>query len=453
MNTLKLRRGGTRRLIKNFAANVDMRFDDAVLGEGTAAHLINFDVRSGALTDGYGIESTPLFEGKTGKSVWRLTRYDFEKEAYRTCDMLCDEAGEVYYNYGDGWQKLEGVVFTSPPDAVQYRLYGDDSVLMTSPTDKMCVWDGVGSARRVEDSPLVTSMALHFERMFATTAGEQSAVYFSDDLDPTNWNDGALDGGGYIQLLDERGRLIKVVDFLNYVYIFREYGISRLTAYAAQEDFNVVNLYVAGGRIYGGSVCACGDVVMMLGSDGLHSFDGYGVSSRLKAVKFLPSPNASAVFSGGKYYLAACTEQEGANDTLVVYDLTAGTFTLSRLPIARLCKLGDDVYAVTADGRIGKVTACASLFGESLVKVWESGELDLQTPDRKTVRTVTVRSVGDIVLTVIADGKEKNFAVKGGSGTVRLKPTSAGKNLRFRITSSEPGARVRRLSYTIGGGN
>lgn len=449
MNNLKMRRGGRQHLIKTFNANVDMRFDDAVLPEGSASRIVNFNVRSGALTDGYGIEQTELFGERTGKSVWRFTRYDYDKEEYVDCDMYCDEAGKVHYNYGDGWHTLDGVEFSSTPAAVEYRLYGDDCVLMTSPADKMCVWDGVNSVRRITDSPLISSMTMHYERMFATTSGEQCAVYFSDDLDPTNWNDTALSEGGYIQLLDERGRLIKVVDFLNYVYIFREYGISRLTAYSAQEDFSVVNLYVAGGKIYGGSVCPCGDVVMMLDSDGLHSFDGYSVSNKLKAVRFLPSPNASAVFSEGKYYLAACTENEGENDTLVVYDLNANAFTLSRLFVKRLCKLGDEVYAIMHDGRIGRVTECGECFGEPLVKVWESGDMDLQSPDKKTISAVTLRSDGDMTLTIITDGKEKDYEIRGDGGVTRIKPTAAGKTIAFRITSTDKSARIRRLGYLI----
>ena len=447
MGVIKMPRGGSRRGVGNFTANADMRFDEAVLSEGTASRIYNFDVTSGALTDGYGLEVSPLFDGLKGTSAWRFTRYDYDAEEYKTCDMYCDADGNVHYNYGDGWRELAGVKFTSPPAAVGYRLYGDDSVLMTSPTDKMCVWDGVGTARRVDDSPYITSMAMHYERMFATTTGESNAVYFSDDLDPTNWNDSDLTEGGYIRLLDERGRLLKVVDFLNYVYVFREYGISRLTAYAAQEDFSVVNLYVAGGRIYGGSVCACGDRVLLLASDGLHSFDGYSVTNKLKAVKFAPSPHASAVFSDGKYYLAACTGGGGENDTLIVYDLASGTFALSKLKIARLLSLSGEVFAVTADGRIGKVSKCGALFGDPLVKVWESGQLDFGTSAKKTVREITVVSDGSAQLTVTADGETRTFEI--GGGLTRLKPTLVGRSITFRLRSAEPNARIVRLGYVL----
>lgn len=450
MKALRMPGGGVRRTINNFTANVDMRFDEAVLAEGTAARVLNFDVTDGALTDGYGIESSPRFEGKSGLSLWRFTRYDPDAEKYVACDMYCDTAGKVHYNDGTGWKELYGVTFTSAPSAVGYRLYGDDSILMTSPTDKMYVWDGVSAPRRVDDSPYITSMVLHYERMFATTAGESNAVYFSDDLDPTNWNDTDLTEGGFIQLLDERGKLLKVVDFINYVYVFREYGISRLTAYADQEDFNAVNLYVAGGKIYEGGVCACGDIIMLTGADGLYSFDGYSATRKLRAMKFKASPEASAVYSDGKYYLAACVDGDGGvNDSLVVYDISEGTFSVSSLPVKRLCKLDGEVFAVLYDGRIGKVNKCGALFGEPLGKLWESGVSDFGTPDIKTVSEITLRTDGAITVTVECDGKAREFAVSGGEGIKRFRPGISGRTIRFRISSQEAGTRVARFACLL----
>lgn len=449
MKAIKLPNGGNRHLLKNFTGNLDMRFDEAVLGEGTASAISNFDVTSGALTDGYGLATDLTLPVFRAMAVWEFTRYDADLSAYLTCRMFCSALGEIYYNYGDEWVLLEGIAFTSAPSAVVYRLYGDDCVLMTSATDGMYVWDGVNAPRKIEDSPLITSMAMHYERMFATTAGEMNTVYFSDDLDPTNWDVNDLSEGGFIQMMDERGKMLKVVDFLNYVYVFREFGISRITAYAAQSEFSAINLYVAGGRIYGGSVCPCGDVIMFLGSDGLHLFDGYSVSARLKSVKFKPSFDACSVYADGKYYLAAVMGSGATNDTLVVYDIKNNTFTTSKVGIARLCKCGDCVYAVTYDGRIGLVDKCGAVFGVSLEKIWESGEMDFGSPTKKTIAEVSVRTATPITFSVEYDGNSKEFVL--GAGNVRIKPMIAAKTVKFGIKADGTGTNIKRLSYLIRG--
>lgn len=451
MSYVKIKSGGRRHMVGSFAAGADMRFDEGVTPEGYAVTCKNYKFDSGALTDGYGLETDSLYDGFSVWSVWDFERYDFNAGGYVTIKMLCDSRGQVWHN-SDGWVKLPGAVFTSPPDALVYRLYGDDTVIMTTATDDMIVWKGVGAPQVIENSPRVTSFAMHYERMFATTAGEQNAVCYSDDLDPTNWNE-TLSEGGYIQLLDERGKLLKVVDFLNYVYIFREYGISRLSAYADQQDFQVVNLYVAGGRITPGSVCQCGGNVMLLGSDGLYCFDGYDMSRRLKNICFEPSPAASAVYADNKYYLAARVKgfggNEGENNALVVYDLSGGGYSVSGLNLTRLMTADHGVYALTGDGLLGKVTDCGALFGHVFWKDWASGYSDFGSPGKKTLKELTVITEKLLVLTVTADGETHNYVIEGGGLPTRIKPCIAAHRFGFRLTSTLKGANVKRLSYVL----
>ncbi len=447
MSIVRMPSGGTRRTVNSFASNVDMRFDDAVLPDGTASKAENFDVSRGALVDGWGVEVPDEWAGASCTSLWRFTRYDRDSEEYVHTDMYCGTDGKVRYRDGGVWRTLEGAEFSAPPSAVNYRLYGDDCVIMTSPGDDMCVWDGSGAPRRVE-SPRITSMAMSGERMFATVAGESNAVYYSDDLDPTEWTASAT-GGGFVQLLDERGRLMKALDFLGYVYLVREYGVSRMYGTGDQSGFSVANLYVAGGGIYAGGAIVCGDVIMMTGADGLYAFDGYSASRRLRAVRLAPSPDASAVYSDGKYYLAARLDDESdGNDALIVYDLAENTFSISHIAIKRLCSLGGEVFAVLPDGTAGRVTRCGSVCGAPLVKVWESGLSDCGSPDVKTVSEVTLRTAGDVTLTVECDGKSRSFSVPGG-GIRRVRPAMSGRAVRLRITSSAVGANVSRLSYTV----
>lgn len=454
MNYVKMKKGGTRRGVGNFTGGADMRFDEGVIGESYGVRCENFRFDSGALIDGYGANEDGLYGTRRVWSVWDFTRYDRSSAQYITTKMMCDAAGQVWHYGASGWTKLTGAVFTSPPSALVYRLYGDDTVIMTSETDNMMIWKGSGSVQKLANSPKITSFAMHYERMFATTSGEQNSIYFSDDLDPTNWNETPAEGG-FIQLLDERGKLLKVVDFLNYVYIFREYGISRLTAYADQQDFYVVNLYVSGGRMQAGSVAQCGGSVMLLGGDGLYSFDGYDMTRRLKNICFDASPDASAVYHEGKYYLAARIKDfggdAGSNNALVVYDVTDGGYAVSKLAIARIMTTDSGVYAVMSDGRLGQINDAGLIFGQMLEKVWESGYSDFGTPDKKELKEISVVSEKMVILRIIADGESYSYFMEpDGSGKpIRLKPSLAAHRFKFRLTSHLPGANIKRLSYVL----
>ena len=93
-------------------------------------------------------------------------------------------------------------------------------MIVTSPTDEMLVYNGVDEAYRVAQAPKISSMTVHYERLFATSTGESNQIWFSKELDPINW-DINLESAGFIEMNDERGALLKVMSFLDYVYVFR----------------------------------------------------------------------------------------------------------------------------------------------------------------------------------------------------------------------------------------
>ena len=114
--------------------------------------------------------------------------------------------------------------------------------------------------------------------------------------------------GGYIELTGERGTLKKVIESNNYLYVIREYGISRVSAWGLQSDFVVKNMYLTTGKLYYNSAVLCGNTILMLCKDGLYYFDGVSMEKlNLGLDKYFENvDNSSAVgaFLDGKYYLA-----------------------------------------------------------------------------------------------------------------------------------------------------
>jgi hypothetical protein len=65
-------------------------------------------------------------------------------------------AGELYQAPSEGFR------FTSVPEMVEYKKDGVDAMLFSSPTDGLVVWYGGSSnPQKVENAPLITSMAMH----------------------------------------------------------------------------------------------------------------------------------------------------------------------------------------------------------------------------------------------------------------------------------------------------
>lgn len=435
----------TRRLINRFSLGADFLHDEAALSHTSAADYMNFRVDGGVLTDGWGIESYDALAGISDiASAWEHTRYDGGGRI--TEPMYCDKSGVVHVIKNGENLPVDGAVFTSPPLAIGYRLYGKDVTFVCSPTDGMAVYDG-NVLKPVEPSPKITGMTLHYERLFATTSNEPDSVRFSDDLDPTDWAEG-LDSGGFVQLADCYGRSNKVVSFMNYVYIFRDYGISRMVAYADQTEFSVSNLYVSSGRIYPDSVTVCGDRVIFLASDGLYAFDGLSTRRLLPRYGDVTKQKESAVgrFFDGKFYLAYSGGGEH-NDSLLVYDIALEIAELSRgVRIDRFMD-GENLVAVS-DGSAVRITPCGAALGVPTHKLWRVPFNSLSSPDRlKRLHEISVETATDIELKVICDERERTFALKGGEGIRRIKVGMRGKKLGIEITADSVGTRIAEFGF------
>ena len=459
----------SRVVISDFSGGADYEKDEGAGSVSRAADSFNFDFTGGELRTGYGLKNYAPLESFDVRSVWLFTRYDCDKGERDDIMLATDADGALYerhVSHGDvAFSKVSGVTFTGTPAFINYRLYGDDVVIMCSEKDGMYVYDGVNDAYRVDDAPTIKSMALHGERLFVTVGGEKKDLWFSEDLDPTNW-DASLRGGGFIRMTDERGDLNRVISFLGYVYVFREYGISRVYATGRQTDFSVTNLFVAGGRIYPGSVTVCGDRVLFLAGDGLYAFDGVSANKILGKVSGVISDgeNCAAIYSDGKYYLSfrrnykptdepiGCesTHASYVNNMLLVLEIAGGKYSLTRgVDVTGFARSDGEVIAITSCGETGTVEKCGSNLGTPLKKVWVVPKTDMGTSDKKTVREIRLFTKTAATVTLKSDTGSLAVNFPGGRDVQRKRVSFSGRRIGFGISTCADEALVSRPSLIV----
>jgi len=428
--------------------NVDLKHDKSVIGFSTAARCYNFDVNSGALRAGYGIESHHIVpEGAL--RFWAFRYYSESAGEYIDQYIFQDKRGMLsFYDSSTGKTRYMSGFAYEPMSAVNYRLKSKDVLLMSCEGMHLYVWDGK-MLTEYSDTPIISSMALHYERLFVTSSHEPTKVFFSDDLDPTNWSIG-LNEGGFIELLDERGYLNKVVSFGSYLYIFREHGISRVTAFADQSEFSVLNLFVTAGRIYPESIVKCGSCIMFLATDGLYMFDGYECRKVLTELDGLFSGTVGAAeFYNGKYYLSfaadfgdgeiiGCENGSFTCNALLVFDITSGEYSLARgmdISFIGACTYRGEDFLAACDGiRGGVITRCGCRFGEELYKLWISPPYDFGMPDKtKAVREAYIKCSGECKISVIGDRKNAGRIVTDADSRIRF--NIAGRRISLAVYS------------------
>ncbi len=430
--------------------------DESVLDFSTAAECYNFDFSSGALRDGYGVESHPSVPPQATR-YWVYRHYSEDAEKYVEQFLFQVKEGPLFMSVADTdkYRGFSGVAYDNVT-ALNYRLNSKDVLLISSTGRHLLVWDGK-QLREYKDAPLISSMALHYERLFVTSESDPTKVFFSDDLDPTNWSISS-GGAGFIELLDERGILTKVVSFGGYLYIFREHGISRVTAYADQSEFAVTNLFVSAGRIFPESIVKCGSAIMFLASDGLYMFDGYECKKTLKNLDGLfGSKCACGEYFNGKYYLSCemnfgdgnkvgCEAGDHATNALLVFDVSTGEYSISRGVdisfMGAVSYLGKDFLVAHDSDGCGVITRCGKRISMQLPKLWRGPLTDFGMPDRtKAVREVYFDGNVTCTLTVTADKKKKRAIVKPGARRIRLNVNS--RKIALTVSSIVDGCDIK----------
>ncbi|MDR0425961.1 MAG: hypothetical protein LBH24_02195 [Clostridiales bacterium] len=463
-----VRRGRVR--IGSFKAGADASADESTLSPDVSPDTYNFCFSRGVLTEGYGLADYDRLRGLAVSAVWRYVRTDPETDAADDRLMALAATGEVYegpYAAAGPLTVLGGIRLSAPPAVTNYRLYGEDVVILCTAAEGMYVYNGADPPYLVEGAPCITSLTLHAERLFVTAGGARNAVWFSEDLDPTNF-DLSLSGGGFIQLIDERGVSGRVVSFAGYVYVFREYGISRIGGYGDQREFTVASLFVSSGRIFFDSVQLCGDRILFLAEDGLYAFDGYNTVKTVKRLSdvFIDGTYAAAAFTAGRYYLSFSMDRRDGetlldeaspyrNNGLLIYDLSSGAASLSRgMDIRRLTALkgGDGVLAVTGAGRAGLVVKNGRYFEAGLPKKWRVPKTDFALSGNKRLAAVHLFTRYPCTLRLFSDTGQRTLAVAGGQKPQRVRCNLSGVRLGLEILSGGGPAEIASVSLVVTGG-
>ena len=431
----------------------------------------NFRFEKGILSPGYGVEAGYI---KTSEGQWEIKRRGISVKFlkfFRYTIHNLNARVEKLVAYGDDGKLYDFTLnelysgfapigsYGTVADAVPYVYLGDDGLLVATSTGLYFLREF--TMTRLSFSEIFTTMCVHSDRVFAVSKLDEFKLYFSDDFDPANWAI-SMQEGGCISFDTQMGKVIKVIDFAGNVYLFFEHGVMRLTAYNLQTEFRLQKLYVSPGTVYKDTIAVCGDKVIFASSEGVFLFDGVSIRKIMEEVEELFSkeqPKATAVFHGGKYYLACRMDMdstiEGANNSLVVYDMWKQTLEIAHdLSVLSMVSLDlDTVRGVLTnvtypEDYIGLITCVGRISDTPTVKVWESPVTTLgESAKRKFLREVRVRSVGSGTLKLVLDGAAHEYALSDGLNKIKvMRPFDKMKvGLRF----AEAGSTVSLAELTV----
>ena len=189
--------------LTDFSKGINTKITQNLLPLNYAINSYNFNFNKHGLSTGLGIKEllVPYEVNKTKIFVapttvhrlyrfWQYTRYDKNSDSYQSFIILYGDDKNLYsvrlFTSQSGFDSL-GVSLSNTPNGVNYRTDKGDCFFACG-ENKIIECSGSTPVEHVENVPRITSVALHAGRLFATVNGDQNVLWFSDDLDITNWS-------------------------------------------------------------------------------------------------------------------------------------------------------------------------------------------------------------------------------------------------------------------------
>lgn len=370
--------------------------------------------------------------------------------------------GRLFINqmfYGvDGLVHLYNLRFENPPITLSFKQDDLDAIILTDKKE-MFVWATGYSPYKISGVPVITSMCMNEGVLFCTLKDPAFKIWYATDLNAENV--GNIDkNSGYISLEDDLGYARKILTFNENVYVFRDYGITKVSFY--KNTVSTTEIYQSNTMIFSNSVSVCGNKILFATRDGLYSFNGGSVSKvkidMLDNIDFVNSKLACASL-GDEYYMSAkmnfldgekvlCENGEYTNNALIIIDINNLSCEVIRgVDIGSMLPLKTEVFEkmlVTFnsmhDNTIGEIVDLSVCCDEVLPKCWLSGDL-VEDRNVKLFNKLTVESKKGVDFTIIYDDKELTFTTYC-DGVNEFRFQAIGKKVSLKIYSVEPDAMV-----------
>lgn len=464
---------------------LDAVSEDSALGLDFCKYGYNIGFSNGALVNGPGIgaPAVPLENGTMrtlpdlspfARAITKIFHYRKKNAAGENDDRLIAQGddGLLYQcNVRSGiFQLIEDIpALSADISFLNYYMDGGNKVLICKREGGMYIYDGT-AAVYVEDAPGLTSVCMHYDRLFGTDGGD--TVYFSRALDPSDW-DTSEGQAGYIKLMDEGGNITKVLSFKDHVYLFREHSVYRLTAYTDPKDYSLSKVFLTNALIYPDTVAVYDNNVFFLADNDLYVFDGYSAKKLNQTVTGIIKSHkyASAAVFKNKYYLSVMLKSYAAekigdeetgfitkNNGMLVFDLEKGEIAVFRgtdlnalVPLVSgeisllLCTFHN--YRMTT---FGMVNDSGRLFDMPLHKLFVSPSSHLGNVDSyKVLRRMYIGTLYPVTVSVTQNGVQTDRAFTGGTQPFVAVYNTIGDTLKIKIDTQNDKMYIHHLKLEL----
>lgn len=346
---------------------------------------------------------------------------------------------------------------------INYYTGGKDTALIYTENGAYA-YDGV--LTRKEGVTGLIGACMHYDRVFGVKPGMADTIAFSALLDPFDFS--TENGGGEISLMDEGGKILKLVSLRNSIYIFRENAVQRMTAYVDPTEYTITRIATLDKPVRPGSIASDLDRIFFVAGESVYSLSASGIKAEYEEVTplIVSAEYAVGKIYDGTYYLACNIRKEGdekvgdeategaitENDSLFGFGFARGTLDIMRGTDLRdfAAVVTDEVTAfLTCLGgnrgaALGMLTDDGTFFGLPFLKLWRSHTVKVGDEEKlKVLKRIYLNSGYQLNITVeTEEGKILKSVYGGEKMSLSLWGKLCGDSLKISFSSAQPCLRV-----------
>lgn len=433
--TLPTRSGNTKTIkIDDFSASADVSY--------------NVRETENGIESGYGFARLKLptntsvsdvafnTNAATITGAWQFTWYDNTANEDKYYIYYMDENNEIKFINILGKKTIYETDITlnsASPSCATFRINDDNDMIFFSSEEDQTTGHG-GSGKQVfENIPKFISACWHGPYLFLVTTGPTNKLVFSSSKIDI-WND---DNTYEVDIPDLRGGMKKVISVNDYLYLFYEYGVVKLSLYSVGAKVSYSHIFSSSAKIYENTIAKCGNSIFFYTTEGMFELESGQVKKMSNQPRFVLNDNKymCAECFDGKYFLAcACNfgdnktiggeNQTHKNNVMVVFDtatkkfsytrgVDVSTFFVIKTPkFQRLCATIRGKYKA----HLAQLTTDGKLFDDVLPKCWESKPLSFDSMEEKEI--LQIGFSGKTIANMCISSKTRNRSLKiSHSGT------------------------------------
>ncbi len=484
--------------ISGFEAKMNLDESRYAVGESCRASF-NTRVDNGILRQGQGIKklSLPLFRDDPSyqfrmeeqefkfRKLWHYSYYSEYNHEQEYLMIAYGEDGKLYFSsIFDHAGTFINFVNTahSMPSAINFTVEEDSVIGFAFEDSPLLVWYCDDDVYEVEDAPNFRSICLHGDRLFAIDATKDNVVRYSSNKNPLDWIKNVVSGddADKIELNDYKGNLRNLVSFKDGVYVFMDYAIAKISAYAGVDGYFSTTIYNSGSKIYANTACVCGENMYFLCQDGLYYTDGIDVvKADIKFTRLFSSEqnDANTCFFKNKLYIAcrldfdrvdennlaneveiddllpqvqtqslvqnteSLLEEGYINNAIIEYNTLDGTYSIVKgIDACSMLAVNDLTVAKVIIAVRGKKflyefrPLVCEFDDEETECSWESGTITLDSIDKdKILKEIYVSTLFDVQIEIKSDKGKRVLKVEKGENASRVIVNLPGKEFKVKI--------------------